>query len=182
MKKNDLRIQYKQRRKDLSNVQKEELEQNIYQQVFNIEITNIKNVHLFLSMEKFNEINTTPIIKFFRDLDKKIIVSRCNFHDDSLTHYLLDENTKLELNKFGVPEPVNAKEVNVKEIDLVFVPLLISDVKKYRVGYGKGFYDRFLASCKKDVKTIGLNFFKPIDTIEDINEFDIPLDKVIYPQ
>ncbi|WP_435264019.1 5-formyltetrahydrofolate cyclo-ligase [Tenacibaculum sp. nBUS_03] len=182
MKKNELRVQYKQKRKDLTNSQKKELELNIYQQVFNLEVKNIKNIHLFLSMKKFNEIDTTPIIKFFKGLDKKIIVSKCNFHDDSLTHYLLDKNTILELNKFGVPEPVNAKEINVKEIDLVFVPLLISDMKKYRVGYGKGFYDRFLATCKKEVKTIGINFFKPIDSIDDLNKYDIPLDKVIYPQ
>lgn len=71
MKKNELRVQYKQKRKGLTNSQKKELELNIYQQVFNLEVKNIKNVHLFLSMKKFNEIDTTPIINFFRGLDKK---------------------------------------------------------------------------------------------------------------
>jgi len=62
------------------------------------------------------------------------------------------------------------------------VPLLISDEQHYRVGYGKGFYDRFLANCRKDCKKIGLNFFKPIQKISDSNEFDIALDEVIYPK
>ena len=56
------------------------------------------------------------------------------------------------------------------------------DEQYYRVGYGKGFYDRFLANCRKDVKKIGLNFFKPISNITDVNEFDIALDEVIYPK
>jgi 5-formyltetrahydrofolate cyclo-ligase len=64
---------------------------------------------------------------------------------------------------------------------LVFVPLLISDAQNYRVGYGKGFYDRFLSNCRKDCKKIGLNFFKPIAKINNIDQFDIALDDVIYP-
>ena len=67
-------------------------------------------------------------------------------------------------------------------LDLVFVPLLISDENNYRVGYGKGFYDRFLLNCRKDCKKIGLNFFKPTSKIVDINAFDIALDAVIYPK
>jgi 5-formyltetrahydrofolate cyclo-ligase len=50
------------------------------------------------------------------------------------------------------------------------------------VGYGKGFYDRFLSNCKKEAKFIGINFFKPIDQIEDVNKFDIALHQVIYPK
>ena len=95
---------------------------------------------------------------------------------------MFDRKTKLKVNSYGIPEPINGIEIDAEKIDLVFVPLLISDEKKYRVGYGKGFYDRFLAECRIDVKTIGLNFFKPIDCVEDVNEFDIPLNQVIYPK
>ncbi|MGG8497021.1 5-formyltetrahydrofolate cyclo-ligase [Tenacibaculum sp. TC6] len=182
MKKEDLRVIYKQKRSELTSEQKEAFEQNIYQQLFHLDLAEVTNVHLFLSMKKFKEVDTLPIIHHFRKQGKQIIVSKCNFKDDSLTHFYFEENTKLELNKFGVPEPVNAKEVPVNDIDLVLVPLLISDKKNYRVGYGKGFYDRFLANCRNDVKTIGLNFFQPIDVIDDLNEYDIPLHQVIYPQ
>ncbi|UAN00087.1 5-formyltetrahydrofolate cyclo-ligase [Polaribacter litorisediminis] len=58
----------------------------------------------------------------------------------------------------------------------------MSNNDNYRIGYGKGFYDRFLSKCKKDVKKIGLNFFKPIAKIDDINAFDVPLDDVMYPK
>ena len=110
------------------------------------------------------------------------MVSKSNFKNNTLTHYYLQENTIVQLNKYGIPEPVNATEVSEKELDLIFVPLLISDQKNYRVGYGKGFYDRFLSNCKKEAKFIGLNFFAPIKKIEDINPFDIFLHQVIYPK
>ncbi len=182
MDKKELRKIYKQKRKDLSVIEIIDLQRSIYQQIFSLKLYDINNVHLFLSMQKFNEIDTQPIIDFFRINDKKIIVSQCNFDDDSLSHFYLKEDTKLSLNKFGVPEPINAEEVAVTEIDLVFVPLLISDEQNYRVGYGKGFYDRFLADCKKGTKTIGLNFFPPIKKIEDTHEFDIHLDQIISPK
>jgi len=182
MLKSDLRKLYKQKRNTLTITEKEKLQESIYQQIFELETDNISTVHLFLSMRKFNEIDTLPIINFFREKGKRIIVSRCNFEDDTLSHFYFDKDTQLELNKFGVPEPVNAEEANVKDIDLVFVPMLISDEENYRVGYGKGFYDRFLSECREDTQTIGLNFFSPIKKIKDTHEFDVPLNSVIYPK
>ncbi|WP_370398283.1 5-formyltetrahydrofolate cyclo-ligase [Tenacibaculum dicentrarchi] len=184
MDKKTLRKIYKQKRTALTAQEINVFQESIYEQIFNAEMIDfnaINNVHLFLSMEKFKEIDTQPIIDFFRSKGKKIIVSQCNFTDDSLTHFYLQENTELKLNKFGVPEPVNATEVTVTEIDVVFVPMLISDIENYRVGYGKGYYDRFLADCRKDTKIIGLNFFAPISEITDCNKYDIPLDFVIFP-
>lgn len=182
MEKADLRKIYKEKRKQLSGIDIEELQENIYQQIYDLEISNIKNVHVFLSLEKFKEINTNPIIDYYRSQNKKIVVSKSDFTNNSLTHFYLEKDTTIALNKYGIPEPVNAVQVCEIELDLVFVPLLISDEQHYRVGYGKGFYDRFLANCRKDVKKIGLNFFKPISNITDVNEFDIALDEVIYPK
>lgn len=181
MKKEELRRLYKLKRKELPVDIIQQYQESIYKQVFQLEFSSIKNIHIFLSMENMKEIDTFPIIHFFRKKQKKIIVSKCNFENNTLSHFLLEENTVLKTNKFGVPEPVNAKEINIKEIDLVFVPMLISDEKKYRVGYGKGFYDRFLSDCKPSIKTIGINFFKPIKKIEDIHKFDVALNQIIYP-
>ncbi len=182
MKKKELRKIYKQKRKKLSTVEVESFQESIYQQVFEFDFLSINTIHVFLSIERLLEINTNPIIDFLLLKNKTIVVSVSDFSSNTLTHYLFDRNTKLKVSSFGIPEPINGIEIDPKEIDLVFVPLLISDKKKYRVGYGKGFYDRFLAECRTDVKTIGLNFFKPIDEIEDPNEFDIPLHQVIYPK
>ena len=182
MKKQELRVLYKQKRKDLTEIQIKGLQENIYQQIYNLDLSTVKNVHLFLSMPKFKEIDTAPLITYFRNKNKRIVVSKCNFKDHTLSHFYLEENTLLSMNKFGVLEPVAAELVEENKLDLIFIPMLISDDKKFRVGYGKGFYDRFLSNCRKDAKFIGLNFFPPITAIEDKNEFDIPLHQVIYPK
>jgi 5-formyltetrahydrofolate cyclo-ligase len=182
MKKQRLREIYKQQRTDLTEDKIKELQENMYQQVYDLDLSKVNNVHVFLSIPKFKEIDTVPLISYFRNKNKRIVISKCNFKDNTLSHFYFEDDTVLELNKFGVPEPVNAEPALENDLDLIFVPLLISDIKNYRVGYGKGFYDRFLSSCRKDAKLIGLNFFEPIQQIEDVNEFDIPLHQVIYPK
>ena len=182
MKKVNLRKIYKQKRNELTFEEIQELQENIYKQIYDLDISKVKIVHLFLTLRKFKEINTQPIIDYFREHKRQIVVSKCNFKDNSLSHFYLEENTNLELNKFGVPEPVDTKSVEENQLDLIFVPLLISDEDNYRVGYGKGFYDRFLSNCREDCKKIGLNFFKPISKIIDVHEFDISLDCVMYPK
>lgn len=181
MQKQTLRTLYKQKRENLSAVQIKELENNIYKQLFKLDISAVKTAHIFLTLEKFKEINTTPIINYLRKKGIRIAVSKCNFKNNTLSHYYYEENTALILNRFGVPEPVNAEKAEESDFDLIFVPLLISDTANYRVGYGKGFYDRFLAKCRPDARCIGINFFEPISKIDDLNEFDFPLHTVIYP-
>ncbi|TVZ55856.1 5-formyltetrahydrofolate cyclo-ligase [Lutibacter sp. Hel_I_33_5] len=182
MKKNTLRRIYKQKRKELTESQILDIQENIYTQFFEYDFSQIQFVHVFLSIEKQKEINTNPIIDYLLSHQKTVVVSKSDFSNNTLQHYIFDRSTDLKINTYGIPEPVNAKEIDVKEIELVIVPLLISDVKKYRVGYGKGFYDRFLSACKNEVKTVGINFFKPVEKIEDLNKFDVALDQIIYPK
>lgn len=182
MKKQELRKLFKQKRADLSEFQINKFQVNIYEQIREINFGNEQNIHIFLPIKRQKEVDTQPIINFLRKQNKTIIISKSDFKTNTLKHFVYEESTVLEINKWGIPEPVNATKINVKEIDLVFVPLLISDKKNYRVGYGKGFYDRFLSECKSSVKTIGLNFFHPIHEIKDVNQHDIALNKIIYPK
>lgn len=182
MKKQQLRKIYKQKRADLSEENIKLFQENILKQIISIDFSSEENIHVFLPIEKQKEINTYPIIEFLQKKGKQIIISKSDFNTNTLTHFIFDDNTVLETNKWGIPEPIKAQQIDVNKIDLVFVPLLISDEKNYRVGYGKGFYDRFLSECKTSIKTIGLNFFSPIKTIKDINQFDFPLDIIIYPK
>lgn len=182
MKKAELRKIYKQKRQELSFDAIQKLQENIYQQIYELDVSNIKTIHIFLTLAKFKEIDTKPIIDYFRSKNIKIVVSKSDFKNNTLTHFYLEKDSIIELNKYGIPEPKNAKQVSEQDLDVVFVPLLISDKQNYRVGYGKGFYDRFLSTCRKDCKKIGLNFFKPIVKIDDYNEFDVALDLVLYPK
>ena len=68
------------------------------------------------------------------------------------------------------------------EIDVVFIPLLCFDKHGNRVGYGGGYYDKFLTKTKSSCLKIGLSFFEPVDFIQGINMNDIPLDMCVTPE
>jgi 5-formyltetrahydrofolate cyclo-ligase len=92
-----------------------------------------------------------------------------------MQHYLLTDSTKFVINEYGIPEPEDGIEIAAEKIDVVFMPLLAYDIKGTRVGYGKGFYDRFLSECKSEVLKIGVSFFEPeVREIRKSNT-DIPL-------
>jgi len=80
---------------------------------------------------------------------------------------------------WGIPEPVGGRVVEPADFDVVLIPLLAFDVKGHRVGYGKGFYDRYLASCRPDCLKIGISFFEAVDPIDDLNAHDIALNMAI---
>jgi 5-formyltetrahydrofolate cyclo-ligase len=103
--------------------------------------------------------------------------------DDNVTMQAiaLHKNSTFAANRFNILEPVNGEVIDPQLIDVVFVPLLAFDTKGYRVGYGKGFYDRFLAHCASDVVKIGFSFFEAVDSIDDVNEYDVPLNFCITP-
>jgi 5-formyltetrahydrofolate cyclo-ligase len=63
----------------------------------------------------------------------------------------------------------------------VLIPLLAFDKSGQRVGYGRGFYDKFLATLKSDVKKIGLSFFPPVDEVSNTHAQDLPLEVVVTP-
>lgn len=85
------------------------------------------------------------------------------------------------ITEWGIPEPVAGVVLNPTDLDIVLIPLLAFDLAGNRVGYGKGFYDRYLLQCRPDCLKIGVNLFDPIALIEDVESYDIPLDIVICP-
>ena len=147
----------------------------------NLDIWGYHNYHIFLSIEKNKEIYTNPIINIINGRQKQVIISKSNFKDYSLTNYVLDDDVILELNKYGIPEPKNGKKIKNNLIDVVFVPLLSYDKKGSRVGYGKGFYDRFLRTQKNNIIKVGLSLFGPEEIVEK-KEFDQRLDYCVTPE
>ena len=93
----------------------------------------------------------------------------------------MDDDVILGLNKYGIPEPKNGKKIKNNLIDVVFVPLLSYDKKGNRVGYGKGFYDRFLSNLSIKTIKIGLSLYEPENYIEGIDENDIKIDYCVTP-
>ena len=143
-------------------------------------IWHLENYHIFLTSLNNNEIDTSSLLSILMGKDKQPIISKILINKN-LENYLLNDQTTLKNNHIGIPEPQNGIYIDPKIIDVVFIPLYIFDLNGHRVGYGGGYYDRFLKTCRKDAIKIGLSKFKPINKIKDISKFDIKLDYAVTP-
>jgi 5-formyltetrahydrofolate cyclo-ligase len=138
--------------------------------------------HLFLAITEHKEVNTEYILHILSGKDKEIIISKSDFETRAMTHYLLTDNTKIKKNEYNIPEPLDGIEVPSTKIEVVFVPLLAFDKLGNRIGYGKGFYDKFLSECKPETLKIGLSFFEAEERIEAVFENDVKLDYCVTPK
>ncbi|WP_185869517.1 5-formyltetrahydrofolate cyclo-ligase [Blattabacterium cuenoti] len=158
---------------------KKEIQKMSYEIFFQLKknfIWNKKYYHIFLPIRKYNEVETFIIINFLLKKKKYITIPYSNFKQLYIYNCFFDEKTLLKKNKYGIFEPIYKRFIHPYFIDIMFIPLLIFDIKGYRIGYGKGFYDRFVLLCKKNVIKIGLSFFDPINNIGDIHKNDLSLD------
>ena len=138
-------------------------------------------IHCFLPIHSKGEINTTPIIQYCWKNNINVLVPVSNFEDGTIKNAEFRPNTKTKQTKYNITEPIDPVWKKHDNIDIVITPLLAFDPQGYRVGYGKGFYDRFFASLHKDVKRVGISLFKPYKDIENINEYDVPLTHCVTP-
>lgn len=180
--KTQLRKLYKEKRARLSDDEVDNLSMAIANRCLNLDIWDFNCYHIHLCIERHKEINTTYLLNILQGKDKTVVIPKTDFSTLNLQHYLLDDNTRLAVNSYGIPEPVNGILINEQQIDVVFVPLLAFDEKGNRVGYGKGFYDRFLSGCRPNCLKIGLSFFNAEDKIEDINSNDALLNYCVTPE
>ncbi|RRO15307.1 5-formyltetrahydrofolate cyclo-ligase [Flavobacteriaceae bacterium 14752] len=178
----DIRTLYKQKRQSLSALQIEELSIAIANQALQLDIWQHTYYHLFLSIARHKEVDTAMLLHALQGKDKQVVVSKTNFKTHTLSHFLLTDATAIKENAWGIPEPQEGLEVPVNKIDVVFVPLLAFDRHGHRVGYGKGFYDRFLRQCRGNTLKIGLSFFDALDSTLTPNAHDVALDGVITPE
>jgi 5-formyltetrahydrofolate cyclo-ligase len=180
--KKELRIAYKALRQQLSADQVAQKSLAIANGVLQLPIWNNQYFHIFLPIARHNEVDTEYLLHLLAGKDKEVVISKSDFTTREMTHFLLTDSTKIIGNPYGIPEPVNGLEVPVSKIDVVFVPLLAFDEAGNRVGYGKGFYDTFLAKCPVKTIKIGLSYFEAVDAWEDVFESDVKLDYCITPE
>lgn len=175
---------YKKKRAGLSEVEIEEKSLAIANRLLSLPIWDRSFYHLFLSIAHHKEVDTFPLLNILNGKDKNIVVSKSDFGSHGMQHFLLTDNTVLKSNAWGIPEPVigsGSIEIPVEKLDVVFVPLLAFGKTGHRIGYGKGFYDRFLAQCRLETLKIGLSFFKAEEKLEGFFDTDVQLDYCVTP-
>lgn len=176
MNKKELRKTYKNLRNHLSENQIDDLSLAISNQLLKLPIWDYSFYHIFLAIEEQKEVNTDYILNILSGKDKNILISKSDFKTGDMTHFLLTDNTVIKKNEYNIPEPVGGIEILNDKIEVVFIPLLAFDKAGNRVGYGKGFYDRFLANCKPETVKVGLSFFEAEEEITDVFDGDVGLD------
>lgn len=184
MTKQELRKIYLEKRKSLSEGEFAQLSFQLYQNFFsNADLSFIKVVHTFLPIISKREPDTWLIIDRIRREYPHIRISipRVNNELKRLENFFFEGLHQLTTNSWGIQEPKQGMPTESEKIDLVLVPLLVCDAEGHRVGYGKGFYDKFLKQCKPNVKKIGISLFEPVDAIDDTHSADIPLTALLTP-
>ena len=150
------------------------------------------NLGKFISFLKINKLNFKSIGGYYPsnyeidDLDILDLLEKKNFKvslpiikkDNQMNFYSWSRNDPLKINKFGIPEPVSSK---IFYPDILLVPLVAYDSSLNRLGYGGGYYDRYIEKIEKikKVTKIGLAFsFQKISSIP-INQYDKKLDFIV---
>ncbi len=182
MNKKELRTKYKALRSGLSDEEIDDLSIEIANQLLQLSIWDKTYYHIFLPIAKQREVNTEFIMNILQGKDKHVVVSKSNFENSILEHFLLTDSTTLKINEWGIPEPIDGIPIPENKLEVIFVPLLAFDKKGNRTGYGKGFYDKFLAKCNPETLKIGLSFFGPEEEIIGIIPSDMRLDLCVTPE
>ncbi len=185
MNKEQLRKLYIQKRKALSDVEFKQLNKAVVDNFFKgIDLSPVKVLHTFLPIEKQREVNTWLIIsKIKADFPHiKVSVPRINNQSAMIENFYYEKAEQLELNMWDIPEPKQGMPTDVNDLDLVLVPLLAFDRAGNRVGYGRGFYDKFLVTVPEKALKVGLSLFPPVKEIEGMSNSDVPLDKAVTPE
>ncbi|WP_113927553.1 5-formyltetrahydrofolate cyclo-ligase [Bacillus sp. P14.5] len=132
-----------------------------------------------LTVSNFPEVDTWQIIRKAWEEDKRVLVPKCSPKDRRLDFYQLDSFADLEKVYFGLLEPDPDKCILAEKdmIDLVIVPGLAFMRSGYRLGFGGGYYDRFLANYQG--RTLSLAFHEQVVKEVPVEHFDIPVGKII---
>lgn len=182
--KKTLRQTYLNKRKQLSEAEQSKLNDLLLIQLQKLELPFAQTVFNYVPMEHKAEPNTYLFSHYLSFILPELILAYpvTDISQSSMEAYAVHEDTKFERRQFGLIEPVSTELVPPEEIDIIIVPLLAADQSGYRVGYGKGIYDRYISRCREDVFKIGFSFFPPVEQISDININDIPLNVLVSPE
>lgn len=166
------------RLKGISGSEKQYIEQNLSNQLINSSIWDCADT-IGITMAQGFEWDTRKIIEIAWSQNKTICVPKCSPKDKRLTFYQLDSYDQLEVVYYNLLEPKSEVSVEVEKIaiNLLIVPGIVFDKEGYRIGFGGGYYDRFLSDFPNE--TISLS--STIQLVDHIpsESFDIPVHHLI---
>jgi 5-formyltetrahydrofolate cyclo-ligase len=132
-----------------------------------------------LTISRDREVSTMPLIERAWAAGKTVVVPKCNPTDHTMKFFRITSFSQLETVYFGLQEPIINETVycSAEEIDLMVVPGIVFSKKGYRIGYGGGYYDRYLASFGGTA--ISLAFAFQLRKEVPADDHDIPVQAII---
>lgn len=177
MDKKTLRKQIREQKRAMT-AEEIEVASVILQQLF-LETAFYKNAKTIYGYLPYNqEVRTVPILAQALADGKRVAVPKV--YGDEMKFIYLPDLTQVETGYSGIPEPIADGPVGDDPTALVLMPGLAFDREGHRIGYGGGFYDKFL-SAEPTHPTVALCYdFQLVEELPT-EEFDIPVDAVIWP-
>lgn len=184
MTKQELRKQYKAERAAIHGKERLLMDDLLLLKFQQFDYSSIQTVLTYWPIADHAEPNTHLFSGYLRHLIPGLVIAYPVSDQTSIqmNAVAIHEDTVFHSNSWGITEPKEGAVIHPEQIDMVFVPLLVCDKQGYRVGFGKGFYDRYLVNCRPDIVKMGFSYFEPIDKITDTDQFDVPLTYCITPQ
>lgn len=184
MTKDQLRVLYKQKRAAIPAAERARLQDLMLIQFQKLDIEIPSMIMTYAVFEQMNEFDPEPITDYcyFKNPVQTLFYPVVHPDSKCMLSVVVNDETIFEPNKYGILQPVNAMPMFPEEIDMIIVPLMAYDVIGHRVGYGKGYYDRFLKECKDDAIKVGFSFFEPEMSIRGASRNDVKLDYCISPE
>ena len=182
MMKSELRKLHLERRRSLSIAEQSALSSQIADRFFDsVDPSAVKNLHIFIRIRKFNEVDTSMIYyRIWRDFPHvRTFAPKSDLATGVIRDVSFDSETEFIENRWGIREPRAGESIAPSELDLAVVPMLAFDRAGHRVGYGKGYYDRHLAACRPNCLKVGVSYFGPIAGTIEASPHDVPLDMCV---
>ncbi len=182
LKKAALRVAMVDRRRSIPEPLRVEMNREIAARLLALpELLTVRHIHIYLSHQALAEVDTVQIIEALAVMKKRLSVPLVRVGDISSAQYHPGDEVKATL--AGYPEPAVYTEADESDLDLVVVPLLSFDARGYRLGYGKGMYDRFFCrlSCSGLTPVrLGVSYLQQQCEKLPVDPWDEPLDAVVH--
>lgn len=176
--KKEIRNQMIQTLKKISPTEKNKRAQIVYQALFGSPIWQAaKSIGVIISSEI--EFPTAPIINAAFLAEKKVAVPK-SMPEKKLVFHWIDQNTAFYTSKFGVQEPDTENEATKEQIDLLIVPGLVFNHQGQRIGFGGGFYDRYLMDYQGE--TVSLLYREQLSDDWQAATYDLPVKQLLIAE
>ena len=184
MKKVRLREKYLARRQAMDAGRYHQQSQQIQARFFqHFNLAHYPYIHTYLACAERREVDTWGIVHVILSQYPQVVlaVPKLLGGPGQMESCPIDQATTFQSHAWGMQEPTGGRRVPAADFLLVILPVIAFDKHGYRVGYGQGYYDRFLQQCRPDVTKVGLCFAGPVSTVTDLHMHDVPMDYCVTP-